>query len=208
MRSVEPADPRRDSWISRWLGATACERRGSPAPTHHGHAHRAAGSPGSDRCGPKPSRSRSLAADLAEIGPRRSSETKSTRRYGSGRSGQDPSKHRPMIAITVRAERSKAGSAQPRARRRSLRSSGRRPPAPRLPPAQSCQRCTITSQYFGSSSTSRAWRPVFSHAISVEPEPPNGSARCPGSCWSSGSPARPAPPASSSDGDRCGPACR
>ena len=42
-------------------------------------------------------------------------------------------------------------------------------------PVHSCQRCTITSQYFGSSSTSRACRPAFSQAISVEPEPPNGS---------------------------------
>ncbi len=32
-----------------------------------------------------------------------------------------------------------------------------------------------TSQYLGSSSISRAWRPAFSQAISVEPEPPNGS---------------------------------
>ena len=45
----------------------------------------------------------------------------------------------------------------------------------RRPAGPACQRCTITSQYLGSSSTSRAWRPVFSHAISVEPEPPNGS---------------------------------
>jgi hypothetical protein len=31
----------------------------------------------------------------------------------------------------------------------------------------------MTSQYFGSSSISRAFRPVFSQAISVEPEPEN-----------------------------------
>ena len=42
-------------------------------------------------------------------------------------------------------------------------------------PLNSCQRRTITSQYFGSNSISRAWRPAFSHAISVVPEPPNGS---------------------------------
>ena len=42
-------------------------------------------------------------------------------------------------------------------------------------PVHSCQRRTITSQYLGSSSTSRAWRPAFSQAIRVEPEPPNGS---------------------------------
>ena len=42
-------------------------------------------------------------------------------------------------------------------------------------PPNSCQRWTITSQYLGSSSTSRAWRPAFSQAIRVEPEPPNGS---------------------------------
>ena len=35
-----------------------------------------------------------------------------------------------------------------------------------------------------------------------------GRARCPGSCSSSGSPARPAPPASWSDADRSAPACR
>jgi hypothetical protein len=40
---------------------------------------------------------------------------------------------------------------------------------------QSCQRCTITSQYFGSSSITRAWRPAFSQAIRVDPDPPKGS---------------------------------
>ena len=49
------------------------------------------------------------------------------------------------------------------------------PSSIRRSPLHSCQRRTITSQYFGSSSTSRAWRPVFSQAIRVEPEPPNGS---------------------------------
>jgi tetratricopeptide (TPR) repeat protein len=33
-----------------------------------------------------------------------------------------------------------------------------------MAPVQSCQRCTITSQYLGSSSTSRAWRLVFSRS--------------------------------------------
>ena len=33
----------------------------------------------------------------------------------------------------------------------------------------------MTSQYFGSSSTHRHTRPVLSHAISVEPLPPNVS---------------------------------
>jgi hypothetical protein len=40
---------------------------------------------------------------------------------------------------------------------------------PRLP------RRTVTSQYRGSSSTSRACRPAFAQAIKVEPEPANGS---------------------------------
>ncbi len=44
-----------------------------------------------------------------------------------------------------------------------------------LCPVCSCQRWTITSTYFGSSSISRARRPVRSAAISVVPEPPNGS---------------------------------
>src|SRR5208337_3132389 len=34
-------------------------------------------------------------------------------------------------------------------------------------PVNSCHRRTITSQYRGSSSIRRAWRPVFSHAINV-----------------------------------------
>ena len=42
-------------------------------------------------------------------------------------------------------------------------------------PVHSCQRRIITSQYRGSSSTSRACRPALAHAISVEPEPPKGS---------------------------------
>lgn len=42
-------------------------------------------------------------------------------------------------------------------------------------PEKSCQRLTITSTYFGSSSINRARRPDFSQAISVEPEPPKGS---------------------------------
>jgi len=40
---------------------------------------------------------------------------------------------------------------------------------------KSCQRFTITSQYFASSSIRRAKRPVFSQAINVEPEPPKRS---------------------------------
>jgi hypothetical protein len=44
-----------------------------------------------------------------------------------------------------------------------------------VPPLNSCQRRMIVSTYFGSSSISRAWRPAFSHAISVDPDPPNGS---------------------------------
>ena len=60
-------------------------------------------------------------------------------------------------------------------RRRSLRSCGRRLRVWRPRPVNSCQRWTITSQYSGSSSTSRACRPVFSPAIRVEPEPPNRS---------------------------------
>jgi hypothetical protein len=43
------------------------------------------------------------------------------------------------------------------------------------PPLYDCQCWTITSAYFGSSSISRAWRPVFSHAIEGEPEPPKGA---------------------------------
>ena len=42
-------------------------------------------------------------------------------------------------------------------------------------PAYSSQRRTITSTYLGSSSVSRACRPVFSQAMSVLPEPPNRS---------------------------------
>jgi hypothetical protein len=42
-------------------------------------------------------------------------------------------------------------------------------------PVNRCQRWTITSQQAGPSSTSRARRPVFSAAISVEPDPPKGS---------------------------------
>ncbi len=42
-------------------------------------------------------------------------------------------------------------------------------------PVNSSHRRTITSTYFGSSSISRATRPDFSAAISVVPEPPNGS---------------------------------
>ena len=42
-------------------------------------------------------------------------------------------------------------------------------------PANDCQRWTATSTYFGSSSTSRARRPVRSAAIIVVPDPPNGS---------------------------------
>jgi CRP-like cAMP-binding protein len=45
----------------------------------------------------------------------------------------------------------------------------------RLAPLYACQRWMTTSTYFGSSSISRAWRPAFSQAISVEPEPPKGS---------------------------------
>jgi hypothetical protein len=37
------------------------------------------------------------------------------------------------------------------------------------------QRRMAVSTRFGSNSISRAWRPVRSHAISVEPDPPNGS---------------------------------
>src|ERR1039458_5383111 len=42
-------------------------------------------------------------------------------------------------------------------------------------PVNSCHLVTITSQYFGSNSITRAWRPDFSQAINVVPEPPNGS---------------------------------
>ena len=63
-------------------------------------------------------------------------------------------------------------------------------------PAYSCQRRTITSAYFGSSSISRAWRPDFSAAISVVPEPPKGLAPRHPVGWNCGSPARPAPRAS------------
>jgi hypothetical protein len=35
----------------------------------------------------------------------------------------------------------------------------------------------IVSTYFGSSSISRAWRPVFSQAIRAEPDLPKGSSR-------------------------------
>ena len=43
------------------------------------------------------------------------------------------------------------------------------------PPVNACQRRTITSQYFGSNSITRACRPVFSQAMIVVPLPPNGS---------------------------------
>lgn len=42
-------------------------------------------------------------------------------------------------------------------------------------PVNSSHRSTVVSTYLGSSSISLAWRPVFSHAIRVEPEPPKGS---------------------------------
>ena len=45
----------------------------------------------------------------------------------------------------------------------------------RLPPVNACHRRMITSQYLGSSSISRACRPVFSQAMIVVPDPPNGS---------------------------------
>jgi hypothetical protein len=44
-----------------------------------------------------------------------------------------------------------------------------------VPPLNACQRRMIVSTYFGSSSISRAWRPVFSQAMSVEPAPPKQS---------------------------------
>jgi hypothetical protein len=42
-------------------------------------------------------------------------------------------------------------------------------------PVKASHRRTITSQYLGSNSITRAWRPAFSHAITVVPLPPNGS---------------------------------
>ena len=44
-------------------------------------------------------------------------------------------------------------------------------------PVNSCQRTTAVSVYLGSNSISRACRPVFSHPISVEPEPPKVARR-------------------------------
>jgi esterase/lipase len=46
-------------------------------------------------------------------------------------------------------------------------------------PVSACQRATMTSTYRGSSSSSRATRPVRSAAIRVVPLPPNGSSTSP-----------------------------
>ena len=63
-----------------------------------------------------------------------------------------------------------------------------------LRPVKSSHRLTITSTYFGSSSTIRHWRPSFSQAISVDDPPKQSIYRA--TCWNSSTPVRSAPQAS------------
>src|ERR1039458_3513278 len=93
------------------------------------------------------------------------------------RTKRERSRHQPVSRPIVRGLPARGAPGEIPPSIPAATSLNARPDSPwrATPPVNACQRRTITSQYFGSSSITRACRPVFSQAITVVPLPANGS---------------------------------